>query len=99
MKFLSDPFDDWLKDFCSKHGIKTKEEFDDFVQKLLEKMDQEENLNPKKPEGECYFCHKQTTDWDFCYGCEQYICDECVGNVDLAPMGKHHVSEHKSQWN
>ncbi len=47
-------------------------------------------------EEKCYFCNKPTTQEDFCYGCQQYICEECNTNADL-PFGKHKVEDHQEE--
>jgi hypothetical protein len=42
--------------------------------------------------GECYFCHKPLSDYDFCYGCDSFICPTC-GVIGLAE--KHNVEDHR----
>lgn len=43
---------------------------------------------------ECYFCTDYCDDADFCVVCEEYICDECWGDVDDSI--RHTLSEHES---
>lgn len=41
----------------------------------------------------CHFCKREVGEECFCYGCEEYICDECY-EVELAGE-KHSVEDHK----
>lgn len=42
---------------------------------------------------ECVLCSVDRCNVDqWCYGCEEYICDEC--SVDDNVMGKHHPEDH-----
>ena len=99
MKYFDSPFDKWYEEFCRKYNLKTKEEFDALLEKMFENMESDDNLNPEIPEGECFFCHKETSNWDFCYGCNHYVCVECIGPIELIPMGPHIVEQHKSNCN
>jgi len=40
----------------------------------------------------CYLCGMECDEDDICYGCDEYICDEC-NEVDQ--MGKHRPEDHK----
>lgn len=42
----------------------------------------------------CYFCDKELDGEWFCYGCEEYVCEECDKNPNL-PFGSHHVTDHE----
>ena len=42
----------------------------------------------------CYFCGKQVTEDDYCYGCKHFVCDDC--NVEPV-LGKHDVDEHQKE--
>lgn len=101
MRNLGTGFDRWFDDFCRDNfGIVDDEGKRRVLEALLERMDREENLNPPKPEGECFFCHKPTTDWDFCHGCGEHVCNECYGDMEFLPVGnKHAVAEHKAFTN
>jgi hypothetical protein len=40
----------------------------------------------------CYFCHREVSEDDFCFGCDEYICDKC----DINEVGGDHlVEDHK----
>lgn len=44
----------------------------------------------------CYFCKAEVTECDFCYGCGQYVCEECEEYpVEDRPCGKHKVEDHR----
>lgn len=46
--------------------------------------------------GPCYFCHKQTDNDFYCYGCKEYICEgvDCGIPWSVASMlGKGHDPE------
>lgn len=40
----------------------------------------------------CYFCHKEVSDDNYCYGCGEYICDSCDNDIQV---GDHEVEDHK----
>lgn len=42
--------------------------------------------------GSCFVCGRIVSDFDWCYGCEQFICGIC--NVNLDVSGKHDMMEH-----
>lgn len=46
-----------------------------------------------KPPGKCYFCPKIVDGGNYCFGCGQYVCDEC-DHQSLGAMGKHPVEDH-----
>ena len=81
------------------YGLKTKEQLLYLFELLDEKWEKERLLNPPKQEGDCYFCHKPTTNEDFCYGCEFHICENCIGPAKLVPMGPHTIDAHKASVN
>jgi len=76
-------------------NIQSDEEFEALIEIEREQMES----SPKYPEGKCYFCHEPTTNWDFCHGCHHYVCEDCMGEPDLVPMGEHEVGEHKAVSN
>ena len=39
----------------------------------------------------CYFCGKKVGEAQFCYGCQNWICNGCDGEQ---PTGKHQVGDH-----
>lgn len=43
--------------------------------------------------GKCYFCSKDLTKDNYCYGCKEFICENC--DTETIPFGRHHPSEHK----
>jgi len=43
--------------------------------------------------GNCYFCRKEVNGWVYCFGCKEFICNDCNKNPEAC--GKHDVSEHK----
>ena len=43
-------------------------------------------------DGECYFCFDYCTDVDYCEGCKEFVCDECLGGADSS--FSHDVDEH-----
>lgn len=45
-----------------------------------------------KKEPKCYFCGKHCTEEDFCYGCQQYICEDCD---ETGIMGSHDPEDHR----
>ena len=47
------------------------------------------DLTPK-----CYFCKQVVTEEDYCYGCEQYVCEKCFDEDGDFPVGKHQVEDH-----
>ena len=89
-------FEQYWADFCKELGITSKEGQIALAEALMEKWEKEENLNPPKPEGECYFCHKPTTTDNYCYGCKQYICAECDPPEVSDFCGPHTVERHKT---
>ena len=40
----------------------------------------------------CYFCKKVAGEDDYCYGCGEYICENCYG---YPPSGRHDVAQHQ----
>ena len=44
--------------------------------------------------GRCYFCKREVDAGSYCYGCKEYVCEDCDNAYDL--MGEHHVEDHKS---
>ena len=43
----------------------------------------------------CYFCSRPVTDEAYCFGCAEYICDDC----DTAPelCGDHSPDDHMGE--
>ena len=39
----------------------------------------------------CYFCNREVGEDDFCFGCQQYICDKCD---DSEQAGDHEPEDH-----
>jgi methionyl-tRNA synthetase len=85
----------FLNELKKQLGIESDEELYLFLEEVLEAMESD----PKYPEGECYFCHKETTNWDFCHGCKEYVCSTCMGDPNLVPFHEHNVIEHKVIFN
>jgi len=54
----------------------------------------DENDNPPKI-AICYFCEKEVTEDDYCFGCKHYVCEDC----DHAPLtiGDHDVDDHQEE--
>lgn len=52
-----------------------------------------ETLKPVMKKPRCYFCKREVTEMDYCYGCGEYVCQECTG--EDPPGGKHKVEDHK----
>jgi hypothetical protein len=44
--------------------------------------------------GYCYFCGAEVSGEFYCFGCKEFVCDNCES--ESPPMGPHDVSEHKS---
>lgn len=42
----------------------------------------------------CYFCHKEVSEDDYCFGCDDYVCEKCDENQTKA-VGDHLVEDHK----
>lgn len=42
--------------------------------------------------GRCYFCGEEKTKEDFCFGCNEIVCETC--NKDDSPIGGHDVLDH-----
>lgn len=80
-------------------GITNKEDQQTALELMWEQMEKDRNLNPPKTEGECFFCHKPTTDWDLCYGCKQYVCEDCENPAATYYGRPHTVHEHKAESN
>ena len=43
----------------------------------------------------CYFCDKEVTSDDFCYGCKHYVCKDCEETLIIGHG--HLVDEHKAR--
>lgn len=52
------------------------------------RMDGSENVK-----GKCYFCGKEVNGEFYCFGCGEFICDEC--ECDDPPFGRHSIEDHK----
>lgn len=46
----------------------------------------------KDAEPKCNNCTKKATQDDWCYGCKQFVCNDCSTNVAL--LMKHNVEDH-----
>ena len=44
--------------------------------------------------GPCFFCGKEISADNFCYGCAAYVCDHCE-TVSNPPSGTHKPESHK----
>jgi hypothetical protein len=42
----------------------------------------------------CYFCKTPVTEDEYCYGCGEYVCDDCGLSMN-PPFGKHPVEAHQ----
>lgn len=42
--------------------------------------------------GNCYFCHKDVGAGNYCYGCLEYVCENCDFT---GPSGAHEVEDHE----
>jgi len=40
----------------------------------------------------CYFCRREVSEDNYCFGCDEYVCDECDQNEVIAD---HLVEDHK----
>jgi len=41
----------------------------------------------------CYFCKKEVSDDYYCYGCDEYVCDDCDKEPELGE--DHEVEDHR----
>lgn len=49
---------------------------------------------PKPFAGKCFKCQRTVTQDDHCWGCREYVCEECnVGGLRV-PWGGHNVDAH-----
>ena len=62
--------------------------------KIQETLHEEE---PGAVKGNCYFCGKEVDGWVYCFGCKEFVCDDCEKNPEWPnePCGRHNVSEHQ----
>lgn len=46
--------------------------------------------------GNCALCHRRVSNYDYCYGCESFVCTKCspIDYIDRMPKGPHHVHAH-----
>ena len=44
--------------------------------------------------GRCFFCNKNIDGWNYCFGCKEFVCNDCNLNPDA--RRKHDVSEHQA---
>lgn len=54
----------------------------------------------KYPDGPCFFCKKVIDHQHFCYGCKQYVCDDCCASAEgwsVADATGHGHSVHDHQ--
>lgn len=51
---------------------------------------------PEDVKGKCYFCGKEVDGEMFCYGCNEFVCEDCEDfNMEDRPSGNHRVQDHK----
>lgn len=43
----------------------------------------------------CIFCGKDVTDDEYCYGCKEYVCEDCDNRS--VPFGEHSVRDHEKK--
>jgi len=56
-------------------------------------LHQKQEYLPKVEIKECFNCQKSVDENSFCFGCKNYICDECdVNGINL--FGKHQCEDH-----
>lgn len=41
----------------------------------------------------CFFCQKETTRENYCYGCDEAVCEEC--DYSIPTTKKHNVQAHQ----
>ena len=58
----------------------------DISQEDLDEDFQPESLGP------CFHCGRIVTDYDFCYGCDSYVCRHC--NLNMEPDENHAKEAH-----
>jgi len=49
---------------------------------------------PGAVSGNCYFCGKEVDGTMYCFGCKEFVCNDCEKTPEQ-PSGRHHVSEHQ----
>jgi len=54
-----------------------------------------ETLKPVRKNPRCYFCKQEVTQDFYCYGCGEFICEECEIAPFNPPCGEHSVKDHK----
>jgi hypothetical protein len=42
----------------------------------------------------CALCGKTVDDGSLCYGCKEYVCDDCDPGLET-PLGKHSLDVHR----
>ena len=45
--------------------------------------------------GNCWFCGKEVGGEFFCYGCDEFVCEECDTDPFSLPFGGHIVENHQ----
>lgn len=64
------------------------------TKKMREAVEKAETLEDVK--GKCYFCGKEVDGWMFCYGCNEFVCEDCEDfDAEHRPGGPHRVQDHK----
>jgi len=43
---------------------------------------------------ECYLCGGEVSEADFCWGCNEYVCQNCDDDGDF-PIGDHKPEDHE----
>jgi len=52
----------------------------------------------EKKKGKCYFCGKLCDEGSYCYGCKEFICNECdERGIELDFGGHNHPEDHKEK--
>ena len=59
---------------------------------LDEKVREDIKQGIEKVLGNCYFCGKKVNGWSYCFGCKEFICEDCD---ETGASGVHHVKAHK----
>lgn len=51
----------------------------------------------EKTEGICHFCEEPCNQDDYCYGCREFICNQCDKRDMELPFEPHDVEKHKRE--
>ena len=61
------------------------------IEKKIDEECTDEDYSPVK--GNCSLCGKEVDGRFYCFGCKEFVCDDC-DKID-PPMRKHKVKNHK----